>query len=220
VEPIRIVLVDDHDVVRAGLRLVIESTPTMAVVGEAGNGADALATTVSSRPDLVLLDLDLGDENGLDLIPGLLSAAPRLQVLVLTGVRDPEIHRSAVLKGAMGLVLKSRAVSTLIKAIEKVHEGEIWFDRTLLADVLRERVLGTDESAAAETARIASLSVRERDVIRLVLTGMRNREIAQRLSISEATVRHHLTSIFSKLNVADRTELVIFAYRRPDLNNI
>jgi two-component system, NarL family, nitrate/nitrite response regulator NarL len=216
--PIRIVLVDDHELMRAGLRLVLESAPSMMVVGEASNGAEALHAAANTNPDVVLLDLDLGDENGLDLIPGLMASSARLQVLVLTGLRDTELHRRAVMQGAMGLVMKNRAVPTLLKAIEKVHEGEVWFDRSLLADVLRDRVRGGEPAADPDAARVASLSLREREVIQHVLAGQRNREIAQAMVISEATVRHHLTSIFAKLGVADRTELVIFAYKRRDLS--
>lgn len=217
-DQIRIVLVDDHEIVRAGLRLVIEGSSSMVVVAEAGNGAEALEAAASTNPDVVLLDLDLGDENGLDLIPDLMASSSRLQVLVLTGLRDTEIHRRAVMQGAMGLVLKNRAVPTLLKAIEKVHMGEIWFDRSLLADVLRDRVRGVDLAADPEAVQVASLSPREREVIRHVLMGRRNREIAVALSISEATVRHHLTSIFGKLGVADRTELVIYAYKHRELS--
>lgn len=210
---IRIVLVDDHVVMRAGLKLLIESSNTMEVVGEANNSAEAIQLATSTCPDLVLLDLDLGQESGLDIIPDLLAAAPNVHVLVLTGVRDPDDHRRAVMRGAMGLVLKDRAVPTLLKAIEKVHSGEIWFDRSLIADVLRERVRGDGRSPDPEEAKIASLTPREREVIALVVEGLRNRDVASRLSISEATVRHHLTSIFAKLGVADRTELVIYSYR-------
>jgi two-component system, NarL family, nitrate/nitrite response regulator NarL len=212
-DPIRIVLVDDHVVIRAGLKMVIESSNTMVVVAEASNGVEAVAAVGAHKPDVVLLDLDLDGEHGLDLIPDLMASAPDIQVLVLTGVRDPETHRRAVMRGAMGLVLKDRAVATLLKAIEKVYAGEIWFDRSLIADVLRDRVRSEARAPSPEETQIATLTARERDVIALIVEGLRNREIAARLAISEATVRHHLTSIFSKLGVADRTELVIYAYR-------
>lgn len=211
--PIRIVLVDDHCVVRAGLRLVIESRPGMQVVGEASNCREALAAAATSSPDLVLLDLDLDGEDGLALVPDLATAAPGAHVLVLTGVRDPDVHRRAVLGGAMGLVLKDRAAETVIKAIEKVHAGEIWFDRALIADVLRERIRPGEAHEDPEAAKIATLTGREREVIALIGEGLRNREIGDRLAIAEPTVRHHLTSIFGKLGVTDRTELLIYAYK-------
>lgn len=211
-DTIRILIVDDHAVLSAGLRLVIESRPGMCVVGEATNRADALRLLVEERPNIVLLDLDLGDDSGFDLLPDLLGLRPEARVILLTGLRDTEAHRRAIMLGAMGLVLKDKAIETVIKAIEKVHAGEVWLDRTMIATVLSARALGSKEHNA-EMARIATLTDREREVIHLVGEGMRNKQIAERLVITEATVRHHLTSIFSKLQVADRFELVVYAYR-------
>lgn len=217
-DPIRIVLVDDQDLVRHSLRRVIAAVLTMEVVGEADNGADAVAVAARAQPDVILLDLDLGGQNGLDLLPELRSACPTVRVLVLTGLRDLALHQRVVMSGAMGLVLKSRAVPTLIRAIEVVNSGEVWFDPSLPVDALRELARGGQPSAESADARVALLSAREREVVQCVTSGMRTRDIAQRLAVSEATVRSHLTSIFSKLGVTDRTELVIFAHRRPDLN--
>jgi DNA-binding NarL/FixJ family response regulator len=211
--PIKIVLVDDHTVMRSGLRMLIEASPGMRVVGEAANRAEAIAA-VSATPDLFIVDVDLGEEDGLELIPDLIAALPEIRVLVLTGLRDHQVHRRAVIQGAMGLVLKDRAVETVLKAIEKVCAGEIWFDRSLLANVLRDRIRADEaRRESPEVRRLALLTAREREVIGLVGEGLRNRAIADRLAISEATVRHHLTSIFSKLGVCDRTELLVFAYR-------
>jgi DNA-binding NarL/FixJ family response regulator len=213
-EPIRILIVDDHGVLRAGLRLIIESQPHMRVVGEAADRASALWAAAAERPDIILLDLDLGDESGADVLPELRDSVPDSRVILLTGLRDPEAHRRAVQRGAMGLVLKETAIETVIKAIEKVHAGEVWLDRTMIATILSERLRATgSHEHNADAARIATLTDREREVIRLVGEGLKNRQIAERLVISEATVRHHLTSIFSKLGVTDRFELVIYAYR-------
>jgi DNA-binding NarL/FixJ family response regulator len=211
-QQIRILIVDDHAVLSAGLRLVIESQPGMRVVGAAANQAEALRLAQAERPDIILLDLDLGDESGFDVLPELRSQVPGARVILLTGVRDTAAHRRAILLGAMGLVLKEKAIETVIKAIEKVHAGEVWLDRTMIADVLSARTLGSKEQNA-EAARIATLTDREREVIRLVGQGFKNKDIAEQLVISEATVRHHLTSIFAKLGVADRFELVVYAYR-------
>jgi two-component system nitrate/nitrite response regulator NarL len=209
---IDILIVDDHAMLSAGLRLMIESHPRMRVVGEAANRTAALRSASETKPDIILLDLDLGDDSGFDLLPELLEAVPDTRVIVLTGLRDPEAQRRAVMLGAVGLVLKEKAIETVLKAIEKVQEGEVWLDRTMIASILRAHTVGAQEQNTA-TARIATLTEREREVIRLVGEGLKNKQIADRLVISEATVRHHLTSIFSKLGVADRFELVIFAYR-------
>jgi two-component system, NarL family, nitrate/nitrite response regulator NarL len=213
VQAIRVLLIEDHAVVRAGLRMLIESRIGLAVVGEAANHAAALALAAREQPDIILLDLDLGAERGLDLLPSLRATASQAQVVVLTGVRDVEEHRRAIRQGVMGLVLKEQAPDVLLKAIEKVHAGEIWFDRAMLASVLSEMVLGGARPANAEATRIAMLTEREREVIALVGEGLKNKQIGDRLSITETTVRHHLTSIFNKFGVESRLEMVIFAHR-------
>ncbi|MCZ7572244.1 MAG: response regulator transcription factor [Ardenticatenaceae bacterium] len=211
---IRVLIVDDHAVVRTGLRMLIETRPGLVVVGEAGNRADALAAAARQHPGIILLDLDLGAENGLDFLPELLSTAGESRVIVLTGLRDTEVHHRAVHLGAMGLVLKEQAAEVLLKAIEKVYAGETWLDRTMTASVLAQLARAREARAAdPEAAKIATLTEREREVVALVGEGLKNRQIAERLSISETTVRHHLTSIFSKLEVSDRLELLIYAYR-------
>ena len=212
-QSIRILLVEDHTVVRAGLRLLIESRQGLVVVGEAANHADALALAAREQPDIIVLDLILGAESGLDLLPGLCTAAGRAQVLILTGVRDVQEHHQAVRLGVRGLVFKEQAPEVLLKAIEKVHVGEVWLDRAMLASVLHEMVLGATRPANAEATRIATLTEREREVIALVGEGLKNKQIGERLSITETTVRHHLTSIFDKLGVESRLETVIFAHR-------
>ena len=212
--PIRVLLVDDHAVVRTGLRLLIESRPGLQVVGEAATRPAALTAAAREHPDLILLDLDLGGSSGLDFLPELLAAAPAARVLILTGLRDAEVHRRAVRLGAMGVVVKDKAAEVLLQAIEKVHAGEVWLERTMMAATLRELTRrGTATPHDPEAAKIATLTAREREVIALVGTGLKNRQIAQRLFISETTVRHHLTAVFAKLGVADRLELVIYAYR-------
>lgn len=213
-KPIRILLVDDHAVVRAGLRMIIQSRPGMQIVGEAGNRQDALALAASESPDIILLDLDLGGESGMSLIADLNAAATDARVIILTGLRDTEAHRQAVLAGAMGIVKKEKAAEVLISAIERVCAGDAWLDPSLVAGVLTEMTgAGKTRKDDPETEKIATLTNREREVVALVGEGIKNKEIANRLFISETTVRHHLTSIFDKLSVADRVELLIYAYR-------
>jgi two-component system nitrate/nitrite response regulator NarL len=212
--PIRILMIDDHAMLRAGLRMIIESHIGMVVVGEAENRRESLAAIAHETPDIILLDLDLGDENGLDLLPELITAAPDARIILLTGLRDPEVQRRAILLGAMGLVSKQKAADTVIRAIEKVYAGEVWLDRAMIASILNDRVntnVAPDQSV--EALRIAKLTEREREVIRLIGEGIKNRQIAERMYISEATVRHHLTSVFAKLGVTDRFELVIYAFQ-------
>jgi DNA-binding NarL/FixJ family response regulator len=163
---------------------------------------------------VILLDLDLDGELMLDHIPALLAAANRARVVVLTGVRDPEIHRRAVRLGAVGLVLKDHAAEVLLRAIPQVHAGEAWLEPAMVASVLGDMTRAqANRQDDAEEAKIASLTGREREVIGLLGEGLKNKHIAERLFISEATVRHHLTAIFAKLGVTDRLELVIYAYQ-------
>ncbi len=209
---IRILIVDDHLVVRAGLHMLIENHPGMTVVAMASNRSEALELAATAAPNLILLDLDLGGENALTFLTQLEETAPNARVLVLTGLRDTDAHRQAVQLGAMGVVLKEHAPDVLIKAIEKVHAGEIWLDRPTMGRMLREMSGREEKEVDPEVAKIESLTQREREVVALIAEGLKNKQIAQRLFISETTVTHHLSSVYSKLGVSDRLELVIYAY--------
>jgi DNA-binding NarL/FixJ family response regulator len=213
-KPIRVILIDDHSVVRTGLRLIIEGSPGMAIVGEAANRQDALAIAEREQPDIILLDLDLGNESGIEIISELISAAGNARIIILTGTRDPELHRKAILLGAMGLVSKEKAAEDLIRATRRVHAGEAWLDPAVVAGVLNEvSVAARSKKVDPDAEKIATLTKREREVVELVGQGIKSKEVAERLFISETTVRHHLTSIFEKLEVTDRVELMIFAFR-------
>lgn len=211
--PIRIVIVDDHKVMRGGLRLLIESLAHLMIVGEAGSRAEAIPVISRELPDVVLLDLDLKGENGLDLIAEINAVSSQTQILILTGIRDDEMPQQCLRLGARGLVRKEAAADVLIKAIEKVGAGEIWFDRTMMSHVLSNMLNGREAKQDPKMAKIESLTEREKQIIPLVCEGLKNKQIAERLFISDTTVRHHLTSIFSKLEISDRLELVIYAYR-------
>ena len=210
-QPIRIMIIDDHAVVRAGLRMLIENHARMRVVAMASSASEALDLLTRESADLILLDLDLGKENGLNFIQELRAADNDARILILTGLRDPDAHRQAVKLGAMGVVVKDQAAEVLIKAIEKVNAGEIWLDRATMGNVLNEMTGGQGEPDSADT-QIKSLTDREREVVALIAEGLRNKQIGKRLFISETTVTHHLSSIFSKLGVSDRLELVIYAF--------
>jgi two-component system, NarL family, nitrate/nitrite response regulator NarL len=213
-QPIRVLIIDDHAVIRTALRMFLDSQPGITVVGEASGPDDALAVVIREPPDIILLDLDLGGFNGLDLLPQLHTAAPAAHVVVLTGIRDVDMHRRAVRLGAMGLVLKERAAEVLLEAIAKVHAGEVWADGLLLARVLSEMTRPwTNQPTDSEAIKIGALTAREREIIGMIGQGLKNQTIADRLCISEATVRHHLTSIYAKLSVGDRLALAIYAYR-------
>lgn len=213
-KPIRVVLVEDDELTRLGLRTQIGKDPLLTIAGEAANRADALKIAGDTQPDIILLDLHLGDESGLELLPELLSAVPAARVIVVTGGRDLEAHQRAISRGAMGLVLKQDAVEHVTRAVKQVYNGDVWFNRTMMLKVITAMVQGEAvKKADPEMVKIKTLTEREREVIDLVGEGLKNKAIALRLFISETTVRHHLTSIFAKLEVSDRLELVIYAYK-------
>ena len=209
--PIRVLIVDDHAVVRAGLRMLIDQDPDMNVTSVAGNRSEALAAAASDQPNIIILDIVLGDEDGLSLLPELRGVAPHSRVLVLTGLRSSDSQRQAMRAGARGIVLKEHAVEVLLKAIKKVHHGEVWLDRFTMGSVLQE--MTEEKQPDPDQEKIASLTEREREVVTLVGEGLKNKQIAAKLFISETTVTHHLSSVFSKLGVSDRLELIIYAFR-------
>jgi len=210
--PIRVMIIDDHAVIRTGLRMLIEQDQTMTVVAMAGTPSEALGLAQSEKPDIIVLDLMLGEEDGLDFLPELCKVSPDSRVLILTGVQSPDSHRTAIRRGAMGIVLKQQAAELLLKAIRKVFDGEVWIDRSMIGTVLNDARSERRGDLDIEVTKIKSLTAREREVIALVSEGLKNKIIGERLFISETTVTHHLSSIYSKLGVSDRLELVVYAF--------
>ena len=212
---IRILLINEQVLLRAALRQLIESWPGLKVVGEADSASEALKIVKQAQPDILIFDHDfINDGNGLDLLSDLSAGAAEGRIILLTRTPDPETRLRAIRRGATGVVLKHREAEELRKAIHKVYQGEIWLDRSLTADVIAELTQHrTKGKQNPEIERINALSQREREVALLACQGLPNGEIAKKLFISEVTVRHHFTSIFSKLGVANRFELVIFLYR-------
>jgi len=210
---IRVLLVDDHELFVTGLSSLIQREPELTVVGQATNRTEALAAA-ALHPDIILLDLDLGSENSLDFLPELLAIGDGARVIIVTGVPDPELHLRAVRLGAMGVVLKVESAQFLIKAIRKVYCGEVWLNNSIVSSVMMELLHPkAPKKKEPEAEKIASLTEREREVISLVAEGRRNKQIGERLFISEKTVRHYLTSIFDKLGVTDRLALMIYSYK-------
>jgi DNA-binding NarL/FixJ family response regulator len=214
---IRILLVDDHQIIRDGLRDLITSQPNMAVVGDAGDPVTALELARLTRPDIIVLDLDLGQESGLTLLPEFISAVPAVGVIVLTGMRDVEKRDRAMELGAKGVVLKENGAVQLLQAIEKVHlTGDYWFEPGAARRLLDKSRSADKREVDPETIRIAALTERERQIIALVGEGLENKEIAQRLRpvVAEPTVRNNLSIIYDKLNIkGGRLGLLVYAYK-------
>jgi DNA-binding NarL/FixJ family response regulator len=209
---IRILIIDDQLIVREGLRMLIENHPGTKVVAMASTRSEALDIIAREPTDLIILNLELGGNSALSFIPELREAAKDARILVLTGQRDSTTHQKAAQHGAMGVVLKEDAADLLLKAIEKVYKGEAWLDRLTLGSLIFQMSSQEKETVDPRTRKIASLTERERQVIALIAEGLKNRQIAERLFISHVTVTHHLSSIYGKLGVSDRLELVIYAF--------
>jgi DNA-binding NarL/FixJ family response regulator len=208
--PIRVMLVDDHRLVLEGIRTVLGNGSLIDVVGEAQDLEKALVMISAQKPDMVLLDVEIGKVSTLERLEDIRAACPSSRILFLTGEMNEAMNERALIGGAHGLVLKECSSEVLRTAVKKVHNGEIWFDRKLTSRVLsdaRKREKGDHE----DQEKIHSLTKRELEVTRLIATGLVNKNIAERLFISEKTVRNHLTVIYSKIGVQNRLELALFA---------
>jgi two-component system, NarL family, nitrate/nitrite response regulator NarL len=210
---IRILLVDDHKSMLWGLERLIESEkPHMEVVGKASNRLETFAALTTEKPDIVLLDIDLNGENGLDFIENIL-AQSSARVLVLTGLQDIAVHQRAILSGANGVVLKSEQAEVILRAIRYVHAGEMWFDRAATSRLLKSlNASVTASNQDVNQTRIAKLTPKERQVMAAMaaVPGARNKVVADRLCMSEHTLRNHLTVIYDKLALENRLELLMF----------
>ena len=216
ITPIRVFLIDDHRSILWGLEKLIESaTPAMQVVGSVTNCTDAFKLLVQAAPDVILLDMDLGKESGLDAIPQLM-AKSAAKILILTGLRDKIVLDKAVLAGARGVVEKEAPAETILTAIARVHEGQLWLDRAATSRIFVEfSRKGAAPAADPEQQKIESLTDREREIVAVTANnaGANAKAIAEMLHISEHTLRNHLTSIYEKLGVANRLELFAYAHQ-------
>ena len=215
--PIRVLLADDHAVIREALRLLMGRQAHLHLVGEAATCRELLELAAREQPDVIVLDLQLRDGNSLEWIPQLGRLAPGAKIIIFSGADDPEMPRRAVQAGALGWVGKGQSCEVLLRAIECVHAGEVWLERMLLARVLSQLTHHSSASGAAmispaDIAKIATLTPREIEIIHLIAQGLKNKQIAARLFLSEKTVHSHLASIFQKLEVSDRLELALFAH--------
>ena len=207
---IRVVLVADDRITRAGVRILIDKESGMTVVGEHELIDDPATVLASAQPHVALVDIDRSNR---DFAPELVAKlSKKSRVIVLTNSYDPELVSSVFWSGAKGLVRKDEPPTLLLKAIRRVDAGEVWLDRLTMARLLGELSRGGD--AAMDAPRVGRLTLRERQLITVVSQGFGNSEIAERLHISEATVRNHLTSIFRKLELHSRVELVMYALRQ------
>ncbi|ULA64190.1 MAG: DNA-binding transcriptional activator DevR/DosR [Nitrospira sp.] len=202
--PLRLLIVDDHEVVRIGLSAVLDLTPGMKVVGQARNKADAISQCRRAKPDVVLLDIRLPDGSGIDAARDILSARPETRVLFLTSFADEHTVLEAVLSGAQGYLLKDIASAGLVKAIKTVASGQPLIDPRLATHTLswlKSLSTGTGPS------KRSLLSPQEQRILPLVAEGLTNKEIARRLELSEKTIKNYLANIYSKLQIGRRSQV-------------
>jgi two-component system, NarL family, response regulator DevR len=204
----RILLVDDHEVVRLGLKALLEHHPHFEVVGEAGTAKEAIEQVERLQPDVILMDIRLPGQSGIEACEEIVRNYPQIRVIMLTSYAEDEMLFSAIRAGASGYVLKQIAGDELIRAIEAVGRGEALLDPAVTQRVFQEvrRAVKEEEASA-----FANLSQQERHVLLLVSEGKTNREIAKALFLGEGTVRNYVSSILSKLGVSNRAEAAAYA---------
>lgn len=205
-ERISVLLADDHPVVRQGLRTLLELQDDIELVGEAADGAEAVTLAEELLPDVVLIDLVMPELDGVEALRRIRTASPATRVIVLTSFGDDARIFPAIKAGAAGYLLKDVEPQELLDAIRRVHRGEGLLHPAVAGRVMRELARGADSS-------VEPLSVRELEVLRLIAQGLSNKVIAQRLVISEKTVKTHVSNILAKLHLADRTQAALYAVR-------
>ena len=206
--PIRVLVVDDHLVVRKGIGALLATEPDIEVVGEARDGAEAIAEAARLQPDVILMDLVMPQMDGIAAIERILASQPKARIMVLTSFDADDKVFPAIRAGALGYTLKDFGPAELVRAIQRVHRGESSLHPTIARKVLHELAHPPAHPPTSEP-----LSEREVEVLRLVAHGESNQQIAAALGISDATVRTHMSNILSKLHMASRTQAALYALR-------
>ena len=212
-QKIRIAIADDHTIFRDGLRKLLSLETDFEVCAEAKDGTEVLEVLRQSEPDILLLDLKMPGLDGIAALQRIQNQKLKTKIIVLTASDDEGEYVQAMKYGTSGIVLKQTATELLIKSIRKVHGGEIWLDAKTTAAVMRQFAAPGEVGGPRERER-PRLSNREREIVALVAQGFKNKEIAERMFISEQTVKNHLHNIFDKLGVSDRLELALYAIHR------
>lgn len=224
-KPIRIVIADDHPIVRDGLRKLLSQEPDFEIVGEAGDGREALDKLQTLNPDILLLDLRMPMLDGIGTLQALQVAPRPTRVIIITASDDKSEFVRAMKLGCRGILLKQTPPDLIVKSIRKVYAGEIWLDSTTTtavmesfssspADSSRLPSISPSKAPAPKSRERSPLSTRELEIVQLVAQGYKNKEMAEKMFISEQTVKNHLHNIFDKLSVSDRLELALYAIHK------
>ena len=209
-DPITVLLVDDHEMVRRGVRAFLETRPDITVVAEAGSGEEAVRLAAEHAPDVALMDLIMPGMDGVEATPRLTAQSPRTNVIMLTSYHDDEHVFPAIRAGALSYVLKEVGPEELADAVRKAAAGEAILHPRVAARVVRE----LHGARRDEPNAFRELSDRELEVLKLIADGLSNAEIASRLYVSEKTVKSHVSNILGKLHLADRTQAAVYAWRQ------
>jgi len=204
-EPIRVFLLDDHEVVRRGIADLLHAEAGIEIVGEAGTAAEAIRRIPASRPHVAILDARLPDGSGIDVCRDLRSSSPELHCLILTSYDDDDAVFAAVMAGAAGYLLKEIRGNTLVDAVRQVAAGKSLLDPTVTG-----RLLSRLRDGAPQDARLASLTGREREILDLISDGLTNRQIGERLFLAEKTVKNYVSGLLAKLGMQRRTQAAVF----------
>ncbi|WP_308222771.1 MULTISPECIES: response regulator transcription factor [Frankia] len=205
---VRVFLLDDHEIVRRGIREMLSETGDIDVVGEASTAAEALRRIPATRPSVAVLDARLEDGNGIDVCRDLRSAHPEIGCLILTSYDDDDALFAAIMAGAAGYLLKQIKGTDLVGAIRTIASG-----RSLLDPAVTQRVLTRLREGPAEDRKLSTLGERERQILVLIAEGLTNRQIAGRIHLSEKTVKNYVSAILEKLELSSRTQAAVYATR-------
>ena len=218
VRKIKVMIADDHPIVRDGLRKLLSLEDDIDVVGEAGDGRELIEKVDVLMPDVILLDLRMPNLDGLGALQTLQHTKCKAKVIILTASEDKNEFVQAMKLGCSGIVLKQTSADLIVKSIRKVNSGEIWLDSHTTAAVMRQFAapgeMGGMSSSSTKARERSPLSTREREIVALVAQGYKNKEMAEKMFISEQTVKNHLHNIFDKLGVSDRLELALYAIHK------
>ena len=217
---VSVLLIDSHQISSWGVQTLINQDERFRVCGCATNTKDAIAQTIKHSPDVIILEPDLCNESGLDLISKLIEKSGA-KIIVLTSLRDLAIHDLAVVRGARGVLTKMEPPETLLKAIEKIHKGELWVNRNATSRILMQiAAANAPKEISVQEKRLSTLTVKEQKVVHAIHVSSEKtlKQVADKLHISEHTLRNHLASIYEKLEVRNRLELYVFCnkYMPPE----
>lgn len=212
-DEIRVLITDEHNLFREGVRMILSRHSQIKVVGEAIPGNDTIKKIGSLKPDIVLLDIDNSQTDLLDVINDIKQKSSSTKILFLTSKIPGDGIYKALRSGANGYILKDSNATELVKAIQSVQEGELWLERKMITKMIKGH-RGKNPDDGLETSPEEQLTNREREVLSLLVQGLTNKEIAQKLFISEKTVKSHLSSVFRKLRVTRRLQAILYAIKR------